>query len=347
MLGGADDVEMLTRRVGVALGIVGGGQRADPNFDVNVAKPAYTDSHPRVLIDEAHRNFHTAGGRYKPFAELATSDGCKVVPNRAKFSKESLEACDILVIANALVAASKGERDGANPAFTDIECEVLRQWVEGGGSLLLITDHAPMGSAAECLAKKFGVAMSKGATTDEANCAEGRLASLMFTQANKLLADHPITRGRNESERISRVRTFTGQSLKGSPRSLPIMKLADTAVDHVDGNEVSAAQVARDRVRVWHGPRRRARRSRDALGTGCRRRHVQDGHERRRHRQQAARPQHPPLALRTPRAQGGAAQEGSVTTIVRPWFGRGTCASHVSAIIRACAFSHWLSDQVW
>jgi hypothetical protein len=63
----------------------------------------------------------------------------------------------------------------------------------------------------------------------------------MFTQANKLLADHPITRGRNESERISRVRTFTGQSLKGPPGSLPIMKLADTAVDHIDDKEVSAA----------------------------------------------------------------------------------------------------------
>jgi hypothetical protein len=54
-------------------------------------------------------------------------------------------------------------------------------------------------------------------------------------------ADHPITRGRNDSERISRVQTFTGQSLKGPPGSLPIMKLADTAFDRVDGNEVSAA----------------------------------------------------------------------------------------------------------
>ncbi len=159
----------------------------------------------------------------------------------AQFTKNSLEPCEILVIANALGAASMGDPDAANPAFTDIECEVVRQWVEGGGSLLLITDHAPMGSAAECLARKFDVGMSKGATTDEANCAEDRPASLMFTQANKLLADHPITRGRNDSERISRVRTFTGQSLKGPPGSLPIMKLADTAVDHIDGNEVSAA----------------------------------------------------------------------------------------------------------
>ncbi len=241
MIGAAEVVEILTRRVGVVLGVVGVGQRADPNFDVKVANPAYTESHPRVLIDEAHYNFHTAAGRYKPFAQIAANDGYLVASNGSKFTKEALTACDILVIANALGAELMGDPLAANPAFTDIESEVLRQWVEAGGSLLLITDHAPMGSAAEGLAKKFGVDMSKGATTDESNCAEDRPASLMFTQANKLLADHPITRGRNESERISRVRTFTGQSLKGPPGSLPIMKLADTAVDHVEGNDVSAA----------------------------------------------------------------------------------------------------------
>ncbi len=241
MLGvGPDDAEMLTRRVGIALGLLG-GQRADPNFDVKVAKPAYKETHPRLLLDEAHHNFHTAGGRYKPFAQIATNDGYQVVPNLSKFSKEVLKDCDILVIANALGSENMGDTEAANPAFTDIECEVLRQWVDGGGALLLVTDHAPMGSAALGLAKKFGVEMSTGATFDPANCAEDRPASLMFTQENKLLADHPITRGRDESERISRVRTFTGQSLKGPPGCMPLMKLADTAIDHVDDKEVSAA----------------------------------------------------------------------------------------------------------
>jgi hypothetical protein len=134
-----------------------------------------------------------------------------------------------------------GDPGAASPAFTDSECDVLRQWVEDGGSLLLITDHAPMGSAAESLAKRFGVHMSKGATRDEFNSAENRPGSLIFSRTNKLLADHAITRGRNESERIGRVHTFTGQSLKGPAGSATILKLADTAVDRVDGNEISAA----------------------------------------------------------------------------------------------------------
>jgi hypothetical protein len=45
-------------------------QFADPEFDATVDRPAFTDRHPTVLLDEAHNNFHTADGRYKPFADL-------------------------------------------------------------------------------------------------------------------------------------------------------------------------------------------------------------------------------------------------------------------------------------
>ena len=32
-----------------------------------------------VAIDEAHSNFHTASGQYKPFTDLLTADGYRVV----------------------------------------------------------------------------------------------------------------------------------------------------------------------------------------------------------------------------------------------------------------------------
>jgi len=32
-------------------------QVADPNFDAKVAHPAYTKNGPKVLFDEAHKNF--------------------------------------------------------------------------------------------------------------------------------------------------------------------------------------------------------------------------------------------------------------------------------------------------
>ncbi len=116
----------------------------------------------------------------------------------------------------------------------------MRDWVQAGGSLLLITDHAPFGSAAESLAKRFGVDMSKGFTSDPVN-SEGDETSLVFTRKNMLLGDHPITRGRDDSERINRIQTFTGQSLKGPDGSVAILRLGDTAEDLGDDKPISAA----------------------------------------------------------------------------------------------------------
>ncbi|HEV2852007.1 MAG TPA: hypothetical protein VHC97_04310 [Thermoanaerobaculia bacterium] len=60
-------------------------QLSDPGFDAAVANPAYRlDSGPRVLFDEAHFNFHTAGGRYKAFADLLMRDGYRISPGRER-----------------------------------------------------------------------------------------------------------------------------------------------------------------------------------------------------------------------------------------------------------------------
>ena len=211
----------------------GGGQMADPNFDARVAKPAYSRNGPKVLFDEAHNNFHTASGRYKPFADLITNDGYQITPNKQKFSAETLKGFDILVISNALGAESMGAPEASNPAFSDAECDAVRDWVKGGGALLLIADHAPMGAANQILAQRFGVDMRSSYTNDSANHDKetGSNSFLVYTRDNGLLIDHPITKGREVSERINSVMTFTGQSLKGPEGSVAFLKLADTAKD--------------------------------------------------------------------------------------------------------------------
>lgn len=220
-------------------------QVADPNFDSKVARPAYTKKHPKVLFDEAHFNFHTAAGRYKPFADLISNDGYRVTPNREKFQKKTLKGYDVLVIANALGGEKMMSPDAAAPAFTEAECDAVRDWVRKGGSLLLIADHAPMGAAAENLAKRFGVDMSKGYTSDSANYdpESGNQGALIFTREKGLPADHPITQGRDAAERINRVMTFVGQSLKGPEGSVAFLKLSDTAVDvpSPSGADIQAA----------------------------------------------------------------------------------------------------------
>jgi hypothetical protein len=219
----------------IILPVTSGQQEADPNFDAKVAHPAYTSKHPRVLFDEVHFNFHTSTGRYKPFADLVGNDGYTITPNKEKFQQKTLKGYDILVITNALGTERQNAPEAGSPAFTDEECDAVREWVRAGGSLLLIADHAPFGAAAETLAKRFGVDMSKGHTMDMNNYDQEdenqNRTFLVFSRDNKLLIDHAITRGRDAVERINRVVTFTGQSLKGPEGSIAFLKLSETAQD--------------------------------------------------------------------------------------------------------------------
>jgi hypothetical protein len=212
-------------------------QVADPHFNSTVASPAYSKNYPRVLFDEAHNNSQTAAGLYKPFADLIFNDGYQLVVNRKPFTKVSLATFKILIIANALGAEDEDEEGAGRPAFTEEESDVVRDWVRGGGSLLFIAEDAPYGSAAEILAKRFDLDMSKGSTMDPVSEKETKNPGwIVYSRENNLLVDHPITRGRSDSERVNRVMTFAGQSLKGPEGSEAFLKLAGTAIDRLPGD---------------------------------------------------------------------------------------------------------------
>lgn len=221
-----------------------GQQLPDPEFNVSVENPAYQRSGPRVMFDEAHHNFHTADGRYKPFVDLLVHDGYQVIRNRKPFTKQSLDSFKVLVIANALGAEEADDEGSDQSAFTEEEVQAVYDWVKGGGALLLIADHAPFGGAAALLGTKLGVDMSKGFTYDAANALQGEDSFLIFSRENKLLGAHPITEGRNEKERINRLLSFTGQSLKGPPESSGILKLGETAQDAPDRESKSMVSAA-------------------------------------------------------------------------------------------------------
>jgi hypothetical protein len=206
-------------------------QLPDPEFNTTVENPAYKKDGPRVLFDEAHHNFHTTEGRYKPFVDLLMNDGYRVIRNRQPFTKSTLSSFKVLVIANALGAEEMDDNGADGSAFTEEETQAVHDWVKSGGALLLIADHAPFGGAAAALGNRFGVDMSKGFTYDPANSAANSPSLLIFSRENKLLATHPITEGRDQNERLNVVQSFTGQSLKGPDDSIAILKLSDTAKD--------------------------------------------------------------------------------------------------------------------
>ena len=217
-------------------------QMADPNFDAHVANPAYPSRHPRVVIDEAHHNFHTADGRYKPFASLLRSDGYQVVRGEKAFSAAGLGGTAVLVVANALGPGANAGTDTSPAAFTESECAAVRDWVRGGGSLLLIADHTPFGTAADPLANAIGVQMGKGFVFSlDAKYRSGNPTTLVFSRSNGLLGDHPITRGRTADERIETVVAFTGQSLSVPAGATALMKLSADAQEASSRSELGAA----------------------------------------------------------------------------------------------------------
>lgn len=198
-----------------------GQQVADTLFNPLVPDPAYArHAGPVVFIDEAHTNFHTLAGRFKPFAGLLEKDGYTVKASATPFTKEQLAAAQILVIANAL--HPDNEQQWAlpvKPAFTAEEVEAVKEWVRGGGALFLIADHMPFPGAAENMAAAFGVTFYNGFAVKKGGGKD------IFTPGNGLTAG-PLTQGRNDREHVTSVQTFTGQGFTIPPQAQAILTLS-------------------------------------------------------------------------------------------------------------------------
>jgi hypothetical protein len=183
-------------------GFAGPQQVADTSFHPPIEKPAYPAGQgPTVLIDEAHANFHTATGRYLPFAELLRRDGYVVKASAVQFTAKALEAGRVLVIANAVTIPA--------PA----EVAAVRDWIAAGGSLLLIGDHAPFDAGARALGEVLGVRFLNGAAVEPGP--DG--FRLVFRRSEGTLTDHPITEG------IDSVATFFGSAFEADSTLQPLL----------------------------------------------------------------------------------------------------------------------------
>jgi len=195
-------------------------QVADPNADLSVARPAYAaGTGPRVAVDAAHDNFHTVDGRYAPFAQILRNDGYRVGSLATPLSAEALASVDVLVIANA-----QGEDASpltSAPAFTPAEAAALRGWVEGGGSLLLIADHAPFPSAIAPLAQAFGVRWDNVYAVNPSGGGPD-----LFTAATGLGVS-PVAAGSGGGVPVTQVRTFTGSAFTPPPDAIPLLTLGN------------------------------------------------------------------------------------------------------------------------
>ena len=203
-------------------------QISDTTYAPVIEHPAYApNAGPSVLIDAGHYNFHTATGRYAPFANLLRRDGYQVAEHPGQFTEASLADCKILVISNALHQSDVRHWHLPNTsAFTDVEIKVLQQWVDEGGRLFLIADHMPMGGAVKKLAAAFGFACTDGFAMDTTG-----LSPSLFSSHAGNLTENVITVGRATQEKISTIATFTGQAFKCPEDATSVINLDDRFVN--------------------------------------------------------------------------------------------------------------------
>jgi hypothetical protein len=185
-------------------------QVPDTLFNPAINSPAYLPQKgPRVFIDEAHNNFHTLSGGFGPFARILEKDGYVLKSLRQTLSAETLLPAKILVIANAIHIDNARRWTLPTPsAFSEEEILALNTWVKEGGSLFLISDHMPFPGSAEKLAASFGIKFYNGFARNEKNNS-GDIFKL-----GSGLAECALTNGRNSSERVTAVQTFTGQAFQ-------------------------------------------------------------------------------------------------------------------------------------
>lgn len=234
-------------------------QPTTPQFDSRVPLPAYSGSrHPRVRIDEGHFNRWSTkpadagqaalGRTYGGLAELLRNDGYVVTADTTRFTAEALRPYDILIVAGAspVPDSALNRRTWEGESFTRQELDALESWVRSGGSLLLAVNHAPSSWFSRHLAARLGVDVVNSYTADpqlseypDSTVVRGRGGAILrgawltYTRQNRMLADHPITNGRGESERVNRARGGGGSSVLGPAGSEPFLVLQATAVDWV------------------------------------------------------------------------------------------------------------------
>jgi hypothetical protein len=205
-------------------GLLSAQQNPDTEYKIEITDPEYSpDNGPLIYLDEGHSNFHTLEGRYYTFGEILMKDGYRVEGLKDPITADILRGCKILVISNALHKDNETEWiEPVKPAFSGDEIRVIKEWVEEGGSLFLIADHMPFPKAVAELASAFGYQFF--------NCfaMDNRRRNLqIFDHQNGMLKSCALTRGRNNSESVDTVVSFTGQAFIPPGHAIKIIELND------------------------------------------------------------------------------------------------------------------------
>ena len=236
----------------------------DYPFQSHVEHPAYKHGKgPKVLVDKAHHNFIVEMGLIKPLIDVLKSDGYQTTIDSSVFTPSYLARYDLVVITPAMpfTFGTKNEVT-MEKTFSEDELVSLRDWVGEGGSLLVLSEHAPIDKSMDPLLRTFGIASSRGALEDPIHCDStikipGVSTYIKFNRQNGLLnTAHPIIKGRNLQEQVNQLITYTGSSLSGEGYT-NVLKLAPSATqkkwngtmpDGLGNSQCLAGSVGKGRV---------------------------------------------------------------------------------------------------
>lgn len=199
-------------------------QVADTTYNPIFHNPAYELGNGSIIfIDEGHYNLNTKNGRYQSFSNLLERDGYNVIEYKSVFNKNELAKGKILVISNAL---NENVEDWVIPnpsAFTKSEIDEVRQWIFEGGNLFLIADHMPIADASKALAKAFEFEFTNGFVFDSRTEWNVSRNPSFFNLKEGTLIESIITKGRDSTESVKQIASFTGQGFKIPCDATPIL----------------------------------------------------------------------------------------------------------------------------
>lgn len=222
---GGRGMHRMRRMLSIACGIVSlattarAQQRPDSAFAPHVGAPRWPrGSGPRLVLDEAHHNFHTLDGRYFAFGRLAEAVGFRVAPLREPFTARSLANVDVLVIANPLHASNAPNRWTlpTPSAFTADEISAVRAWVERGGALVLVADHMPFAGAAADLGAAFGVEFANGYAYD--SHAPDARSDFVYRRGTRMWMPRGVPS-------VDSIALFTGSAFRLRASGTPLLEL--------------------------------------------------------------------------------------------------------------------------
>lgn len=208
----------------------------DSPFNANVSNPAYKKQKgPKLLIDAGHHNFIVEMGLIKPFVDLSTNDGYQPKIDSGVFTSAYLANYQMVLITPAMPFKFGSKKEVTTEiTFTPDELAALKDWVTKGGSLIMLSEHAPIDKSMTPLFNTFGMQLSIGAVVDSVNYDTSikfpnAETLLLFNRSNGLLnSNHPIIKGNNPNELVQNIVTYTGSALSGEGYS-NIFKLSPSA----------------------------------------------------------------------------------------------------------------------